>query len=147
MTDPMDALTGVLSRERRLLEYLLFKLTAAQHLLATGETRFLGWSSSEVEHAAARVREAELLRAAVVARVVNVLAVANPQPSLRELVGHSPEPYRAILDDHRSALHGLMDEINAVTAANRELASGGMRLVADVVQLLEAGIDGNGHQA
>jgi hypothetical protein len=142
MTEAMNALTGVLDRERRLLEYLLFKVIATQHLLEAGETRFLGWCSSEVEKAAQRVKEAELLRGAIVARVSGELEVTSARPTLRDLVGCSPEPYRAILHDHHAALHGLMDEITTVTAANRELASGGMRLVHDVVELIESGIDG-----
>ena len=143
MTDAMDALAGVLGRERRLLEYLLFKVKAAQHLLESGETRFLGWSANEVERAAERVREAERLRAEVVDRIVDELAVPDHKPSLRYLAGHSPEPYAGIFDDHHIALDGLMREIHAVTAANRTLATDGMRLVNDVVELVEAGLSGS----
>ncbi len=140
MTAPLEELAEALGRERHLLEYLLFKLVAAGHLLAAGETRFLGWSSAEVERAAARVREADQQRARVAGSVATALGLPARHLSLRRLAEHSPRPFEAIFTDHHAALHTLVNEISTVTAANRELAKGGMRLVNDVVDMIETGL-------
>jgi hypothetical protein len=147
MSATIDELTGVLERERHLLEYLLFKLIAARHLLTAGETRFLGWSSEEVERAAGRLRQAEAVRARAATRLAGELALGPvPPTTLRQLAGSSPEPYRTILDDHRLAMYELMGEIEVVLAENRDLAVDGMRLVADVVSLLESSMGGDEHE-
>ena len=129
----MDELAGLLSRERRLLEVLLFKLVTARHLMAAGETRFLTWAAAEVERATERVREAELLRAALVQQLARKAGLSEDALSLKALASHSPEPYRSILEDHRHAFFGLVAEIEEVTAANRQLANRGMREVTEAL--------------
>jgi hypothetical protein len=136
----VDELAGLLQQERRDLEFLLYKLVAARQLLRAGETRFLGWSSAEVERAAERVRETELLRATFVVQVADELALGETEPSLQRLASSTDEPLRSILDDHRLALRSLLGEIDQVQATNRALASDGVRLVRDVVDLLESAI-------
>ncbi|MGH2684375.1 MAG: flagellar export chaperone FlgN [Actinomycetota bacterium] len=133
----MDELAGLLSRERRLLEVLLFKLVTARHLLAAGETRFLTWAAAEVERATERVRESELLRAAAVQRLARTAGLAEDSLTLKALASESPQPYQAIFEDHRQAFFALVAEIEEVTAANRNLAHRGMREVTDVL----AGVD------
>ena len=61
----METLTTVLRRERWLLGILLFRLTELHHLQVANDDRFLTWATTEVDDAIARVREAELIRAAL----------------------------------------------------------------------------------
>jgi hypothetical protein len=84
----MDEITTVLRRERWLVGILLFRLTERHHLEAAGEARFLTWASAEVDDAVARVREAELIRDALM-RGVALDADAEVQEhcdALRELL-------------------------------------------------------------
>jgi hypothetical protein len=129
----MDELAGLLSRERRLLEVLLFKLVTARHLLAAGETRFLTWAAAEVERATERVRESELIRASLVQQLARTTGLPEEALTLKALATESPQPYQAIFEDHRQAFFDLVAEIEEVTAANRNLAHRGMREVTEVL--------------
>jgi hypothetical protein len=134
----VEELAGLLQDERQRLEFLLFKLVAAGQLLRSGETRFLGWSAEEIEDAATQVREADLLRATVVSRAASELALLEREPSLQTLASQTTEPYRSILDDHRLALRRLLGEIEQVQYVNNELAADRLRLVNDVVAMIDA---------
>jgi hypothetical protein len=134
----VEELAGLLGEERQRLEFLLFKLVAAGQLLRAGETRFLGWSSAEIEDAASQVHEMEAVRTAVVGRAAEELRVRSSHPSLRVLAARADEPYRAILDDHRLALRELLHEIDRAQDANVELATERLKLVHDVVELIDA---------
>jgi hypothetical protein len=60
----MDALAALLTRERLLVELVVFKLVELRQLLLAGETRFLPWASEEVERAVRAVRVLEVERVA-----------------------------------------------------------------------------------
>lgn len=105
----MDDLLSILSRERRALEALLFRLVEARGLLAAGETRFLSWAAADMAQAAQAVREVEARR------------VAATTATLRELVTESAEPLSSLLDDHRMALARLAGEVGAATDAVQEI--------------------------
>ena len=136
----MDELTGLLSRERRLLEILLFKLVTARHLLAAGESRFVAWSAAEVERATERVREIEVVRAAVVQKLAREVGLTEDRITLQALAQESPEPYRSIFGEHRQAFFELVAEIEEVTRTNRKLAQRGMREVDEVLERLGEGV-------
>ena len=138
----MDELAGLLTRERRLLEVLLFKLVTARHLLAAGESRFLTWAAAEVQRATERVREAELLRATAVNRLARAAGIPDDALTLKALASQSPQPYQAIFEDHRAAFFELVAEIEEVTAANRDLAHRGMREMAEIL----GGVDMSSHR-
>jgi hypothetical protein len=136
----MDELTGLLSRERRLLEVLLFKLVAARHFLAAGEGRFLMWAAAEVERATERVREAEMLRAGLVQKIAREVGLPEDSLTLSALAAEAPEPYRTIYGDHRQAFLELVAEIEEVTRANRKLAQRNMHDVDELLERLDAGL-------
>lgn len=120
----VDELVDVLSRERGLLENLVFRLIEARGLLATGEARFLGWAASDIEAASAAVREVELRRATVLID----LGWDGP-PTIAVLVSTAHEPWRSLLDDHRVALGRLAGEVGAALEATHELAAAGLERV------------------
>ena len=132
----MDELAGLLGRERRLLEVLLFKLVEAHHLLVAGEVRFLPWAAAEAERAVERVREAELLRATKVRQLAKELDVDEERLTLKALADESLEPYRTIFDDHRNAFLELVAEIESVTQENRRLTGQGLQGINEVINLL-----------
>ena len=129
----MDELVGLLSRERLLLELLLFKLVELRQLLLAGEARFLAWGADEVDRATASVREAELRRAVVVARLADEQGLPVEALSLRVLAEASPEPWATIFADHRAAFLRLAAEIEDTLAATRRLAGAGSRAVAETL--------------
>jgi hypothetical protein len=135
----MDELAGHLGRERRLLEVLLYKLVVVRQLLAAGEARFVAWAAAEVERAVERVREAELVRAALVARLAAELGVPTEELTLRALAEGAAAPWRAIFDDHRRAFLELVAEIEAVAGTNRKLAGQGLAGINDVIDMIQAG--------
>ena len=55
--------SGILWKERELLELLLFKLEEEQLVLASGRTRWLAHATREVEFVMEQIRTTELLRA------------------------------------------------------------------------------------
>lgn len=136
----MDELSGVLSRERLLLELLVFKLIELHQLLLAGEARFLGWAAEEVERATDAVRDAELHRSLVVSRLAAQRGVPEEQLSLKELAEHSPDPWRTIFGEHRDAFLALTTEFEDVLAATRRVARSGHAAVTDALERL-TGLD------
>lgn len=132
----MDELATVLRRERWLLSVLLFRLTEMRHLLSANDSRFLGWASTEVEEAVARVREAELIRNALVTRLARELEIGEDDLTLQALARVSPEPYRQIFADHRSAFLDLVNEVQSVSQTNRRLATRGIQGLTEVLSML-----------
>ena len=70
---PMAELVETLWYERRLLEFLLFKLVSANLVLSSADRRYVGPAVDEVEQVLERVRRAESDRHEVVQRLA-------PQP-------------------------------------------------------------------
>lgn len=132
----MDELAGLLSRERLLLELVLYKLVSLRHLLASGEARFLQWAADEIERAVQRLHRAELQRGILVASYAADEGLEPDRLTLRRLAEESPEPWRTILEDHRRAFLSLTGEIDEVGAACRRLADGGSAAVTAVLDTI-----------
>ncbi|HVT77407.1 MAG TPA: flagellar export chaperone FlgN [Acidimicrobiales bacterium] len=132
----MDELATVLRRERWLLSVLLFRLTEMRHLLAANDSRFLGWASAEVEDAVARVREAELIRNALVSRLAREMEMPEDDLTLSSLARVAPEPYRQIFSEHRTAFLELVNEVQSVSQTNRRLATKGIQGLNEVLSML-----------
>lgn len=136
----MDALAALLTRERLLVELVVFKLVELRQLLLAGETRFLPWASEEVERAVRAVRALEVERAVVVQSVATTRGLASaggPEPSLSDLVADAPEPWRTVLADAQAGLRRGTEEITELLAATRRLAEAGSRSLADTLQRLD----------
>lgn len=136
----MDALTALLTRERLLVELVVFKLVELRQLLLAGETRFLPWASEEVERAVRAVRVLELERAVVVASVASsrgLPAGTDAEPSLSDLVADAPEPWRSVLADAQAGLRRGAEEVAELLVATRRLAEAGSRSLAETLQRLE----------
>jgi hypothetical protein len=90
----MDELERWLGHERQLLDRLLFKLVVGRELLATGELRFLGLATAEVQRAASQVQEADLVRAVQLSRLAGEWEVPVENLTLETLSWATPEAGR-----------------------------------------------------
>jgi hypothetical protein len=132
------ALTDVLWREREVLEGLLYKLTAQQMVLRSGESRWLARADAEVRDAVEGLQDFEVLRAAEVDLLVRHYGLPA-SVSLRELAETAPEPWPTVLLDHREALRTLTLEIDAVAADNRRLLQAGERATREALDQITTG--------
>lgn len=125
----MEALATLLSRERTLLELLVFKLVEMRQLMLAGETRFLDWAAEEVERATAAVRLTEVERAVLVDSLAEARGLTDP--SLSELVADCPAPWQSVLEDDVRGLRALAAEASELLQSNRRLAAAGARSLAE----------------
>lgn len=127
----MDDLTAALRNERELLDQLRFRFVETRLLLAAREIRYLSWSTAEIDQARVRAREADLLRAAHVHRLVGETVGAVPgTPTLRDVASLAGQPWACMLRDHHEGLCALVSEIELIGHHNAELARGGLHEVA-----------------
>lgn len=131
----MDKLSQVLWRERELLEQLAYKLEVERLVLATGRTQWLVQATREIEEVLTTIRETEVMRAAVADGVAERLGL-QPNPSLIALAEAAPEPWPAILTDHRDALVLLAREIADVSEDAQELLTAGYRSARETLLAL-----------
>jgi hypothetical protein len=130
----MRELAAVLGRERVQLEFLLFKVLALQHLLRSGETRFLRWSVEEISRASERVRETELTRIRLVSELAGTIGVTTDQMTLSTLAETAPEPWRTIFADHDGGFRRLGVEVEDAFAATGSLADASGHAVSGLLK-------------
>jgi len=119
----MAELADTLWYERRLLEYLLFKLVSANLVLISDDRRFVGPAIAEVDAVMAEIRRAEEQRSDVVADVAKEFAVAPSMVGMEFLVDNAPDALRAVFEDHQRVFMNLVNEIEHLTKENRRLAT------------------------
>ena len=127
----MEALVTLLTREKTLVELLVFKLVSMRQLLLTGETRFLPWAAEEVDRATTSVRDAELERA-----ILNEVLAAErglQEPTLGELIADAPDPWRGLLESLHEELREGAREVQDLLASTRRLAEVGVRSLAEAM--------------
>jgi hypothetical protein len=105
----LDGLVRALENERGLLEHLRFRYVGLGLVLDHREVRFLEWAMQDLEASRARVREADLVRAAEVGFLG--LKAAQGIPSLREVAAVAPAPWATMLRDHHDGLGTVVAEI------------------------------------
>lgn len=120
-----DELVGVLRREHRLLELLLFRLVATRHLLVAGDVRFLSRAAAEIRIALDRVRETEVLRAVLTERLARSCGL-DPGCTLRVMAELRPSPYGLIYDDLRGRLDAAFREAVDVSSSVEALVTAGL---------------------
>jgi len=122
-TAHMAKLADTLWYERRLLEYLLFKLVSANLVLIADDRRFVGPAIAEVDAVMNEIRRAEEERGVVVADVAADFNIPPYAVGLEFLVDNAPDSLRAAFEDHRATFLGLVNEIEILTRENRRLAT------------------------
>lgn len=129
-------LNSVLWNQRQLLELLVFKLEVEQLLLAAGKSKWLPYSTAEIERLTEQLSEIELARSIESDAVALELGL-DGNASLLALVEKSPEPWADLLGAHRTALIQIATEIDTLTSGSRELLTASQRAVQETLASLE----------
>ena len=135
----LNDFSGVLWRERQLLELLLFKLEEEQLILTSGKTQWLGHATREVESVLEQIRTAELgrtIEADVAAREVGVAEGSN----LLTIAAHAPSPWRELLTEHHHAFVELTEQVNELAEGNRELLATSSRAAQETLMSLQESV-------
>ncbi|NCT91414.1 flagellar protein FlgN [Cellulomonas sp. APG4] len=132
----LNELSGVLWRERQLLELLLFKLEEEQLVLTSGRTRWLGHATREVESVLEQIRTAELGRAVEADAAARELGVPEGS-SLSVLAASAPAPWDDLLREHHEAFVSLTDEIKSLAESNRDLLATSHRAAQETLMSLQ----------
>lgn len=127
----MEALVTLLTREKTLVELLVFKLVAMRQLLLAGETRFLPWAAEEVDRATLAVRDAEVERAVLVSALGAERGL--DEPALTELVSDAPDVWRGLLTQLHEELRASAGEVADLLTSTRRLADVGARSLAEAM--------------
>ena len=122
-TPYLARLADMLWFERRLLEFLLFKLVSANLVLTANDRRFVGPAVAEVERVVTEVRRAETERATVLDQVARDWGVDAALLSLQYIADHAPRELAADFQDHHQGFMALVNEIESLTQENRRLAN------------------------
>jgi hypothetical protein len=138
----VEKLSLILWRERELLDLLAFKLELEQLVLASGRTRWLTHCTNDVESVLGELRETEVLRSIASDEAAGDLGLL-PGASLGQLADAAPEPWGAILSDHRSALVEITGQIKEISEENRGLLTTGYRSARET--LLSIGVAADGY--
>lgn len=125
-SEPIEELTETLWFERRLLEFLLFKLVSANLVLTTGDTRFVGPSIAEVERVLEKVRVAEKVREAALGRFAESVGMHPSELTFKALIDVVPPTYRSEFNHHRHEFAAMTAEIERLAQSNRQLAVAGV---------------------
>lgn len=131
----MDELVGLLTREKVLLERLLFRCTELRMLLGS-EARFVAWASVDLSNAAEAVRDAELRRSMLYTKLADEQGWPAEPFDWERLMSMAGEPHATILTDIRDSLASLTAELQSQLAAVRQLGEAGLAGVTDFLEKL-----------
>lgn len=137
-----ECFTGIaalLWEERELLGQVLFKLVEEHLIAASGDARWLAKADAELRIALRQVEDSELIRAAELEALARRLG-ASAETTLRELGEQAPEPWAAMLVEHRDALRALLTEIETVSAGNRRLLLAGSDAARETLERIGAAV-------
>ncbi len=132
----LDELGRRLWDERRIVTYLLFKLTVAKLLLSSDERRFVADALAEVDSTVELLRAGEARRDDALRDLAAVWQVDPAELTLTELARRAPVPLGHQFREHLAAFQELADEVEAITAHNRALARANIGEVRHALGLL-----------
>ena len=135
----LNEFSGVLWRERQLLELLLFKLEEEQLILTSGKTQWLGHATREVESVLDQIRTAELGRAAEADAAAREVGVPEGS-SLLVIASAAPSPWRELLSEHHRAFVELTEQVNELAEGNRELLATSSRAAQETLLSLQESV-------
>lgn len=136
----LDALTDRLWDERRIVTFLLYRLTVTKLLLAADDRRFVPDALEEVDRTVELLREGEARREAALRKLAGAWGVSPEQLTLDVLARRAPAPYDTIFREHLEAFGALAAEIEDVARDNRELARSELEHLGVTLDVL-TGID------
>jgi hypothetical protein len=134
-TTPLfGTLSQTLWRQQHLLELLLYRMEVQHLVLASGHGAWVEQAAADVEDTMEVLREEELVRATLVAKVAERLAL-DSSASLAELVAAAPDPWNEILRDHQRAFLALVERIETTSRTNRDLLRRSLQLTRELLGL------------
>lgn len=139
MSDDRAALEELAARlwdERRIVTFLLYKLTVSRLLLAADERRFAPDALREVDQAVQLLRDGELERDEAVRGLAAVWQVPAEDVSLPALAEQAPPPFDHTFAEHLEAFRELTREIESVSRENRVLARTELEHLTDSIEQL-----------
>ena len=131
----MDELVGLLTREKLLLERLLFRCTELRMMLGS-DARFVAWASYDLSNAADALRDAELRRVVLYTALADSQGWPGDQFDWDRIIEHAGEPHATILVEIRDSLAGLTAELHAQLAAVRQMGEAGLAGVTEFLERL-----------
>ena len=114
------------------MELLRFKLAEEHLILASGHHAWLDRATAEVEQVVEMLELADSEREEAVAALGEELWLGTT-PTLAQLVTVAPEPWSEILAGHRQSMVEHFEEIEKISAANREILAQRMASTADAL--------------
>jgi hypothetical protein len=135
-TPALEELARRLWDERRIVTYLLFKLTVTKLLLSADERRFLPEALAEVDRTVELLRDGEELRETALRELAGIWRMDPVDLTLAELARLAPAPYDYTFGEHLVAFQELAQEVDAVAKQNRALAQAELTHVTDTIGLL-----------
>ena len=108
-------LSSTLWRLREVLDQLLFKAFETELVLGSGQARWLGHASRELDAALQEVRHVEVMRAVETIGIADQFELPS-EITLARLVDLAPPPWDTILLEHRDALLSLSTDLHQVAA-------------------------------
>lgn len=112
------SLTAVLWNEREAVDEVLFKVVQERLLLQAPALRWLSRADTELDGAIRVMRARAHERTEAVAQLAAVFGL-GPRCTLAQLIAVAPEPWPAVLADHRTALRVLVRDLVAEAAETR----------------------------
>lgn len=131
------ALVGLLNRQQRVLERLVFKLSQATLLVGAGEDRFLGYMVDEVGDAQDEVGVIDAMRALLVTDIAESLGLDIDTVSLKSIVNNAPDNIGPVLDRQHQNLVRLLEEMEIVAEKGAASVGSKLRLVSDSIDRME----------
>ena len=129
-------MSGLLWRERQLLELLLFKMEEEQLVLASDRRHLLAAATAEVADVVEQLRACEAERETEAATLAAELGIASP-PRLSALVAAlDDELWAPVFAEHRDALTASLHRVQEVAGATRQLLASRLAATTDALSLL-----------
>jgi hypothetical protein len=120
LNEAFAAVAAALWSERETLDLLQFRMVTQRGLLRAGVGRWLGLVDDEIRAAVLQLRTAELVRAAEV-EVLRELLGLSAYATLDEIVAASPPAWALVLAETRDSLRALVAEIESGLEESRRL--------------------------
>lgn len=120
-------LTRTLWQQRRLLERVRYHMKVQELILAGTDDWMLTFAVNDVEGLLRAASEVEAARVEITQDLGFALGL-GANPSLQTLVDVAPDPFGAMLDEHRAAFLELAGEITSISLNGRAQLQRGLDL-------------------
>lgn len=131
------SLTAVLWNERDAVEQVLFKLVQENLVLSAPALRWLPRVDDELAAAVRTMQDCARERTREVTLLADALELAAPY-RMTQLIAVAPEPWPAVLSDHRTALRVLLRDLTGTAAATRRKLRESARAVRECLEELRS---------